>query len=140
MEMQVPLLERPVDTELMRSTRNRQFPARFQDYVPTSTTPTYMGHPFISQKQRSDVAKARASAAQPEPEPEPEPEPPVEEWSDPATSQITTEPNSFGVFRKYSSLSASSHNPKDTDPFSDIPSAQPGPHWGQGVNYPAGTL
>jgi len=124
MEMQVPLLERSVNTELTRSMRNRRFPARFQDYVPTSTTPAHMGRPFLTQKQRLEVARARASAAQPEPEPEPEL--PVEEPSDPAASQIITDPNSFGVFRKYSPFSVSSHNPKDTNPFSDIPSPQPG--------------
>jgi len=83
-----------------------------------------MGRPFLTQKQRLEAARARANAAQPEPEPEPEPS--VEEWSDPAASQIVTDPNSFGVFRKYSPFSVSSHNPKDVDPFSDIPSARPG--------------
>ena len=83
-----------------------------------------MGRPFLTQKQRLEVARARVSAAQPEPEPEPEP--PVEEQSDLVASQITTKPNLFGVFQKYSSFSISSHNPKDTDPFSDIPFAQHG--------------
>ena len=87
-------------------------------------TPAHMGHPFLTQKQRLEASRARVSAAQPEPEPEPEP--PVEEQSDLVASQITTEPNSFGVFWKYSSFSISSHNPKDTDPFSDIPFAQHG--------------
>ena len=77
-----------------------------------------MGRPFLTQKQRLEVAKAGASVA------EPEPEPPVEEWSNPAATQIITEPNSFRVFRKYSGSSAS-HNPEDDDPVSDIPSAQP---------------
>jgi hypothetical protein len=106
--------------------RDRRFPVRFQDYVPTSRTPAHMGHPFLTQKQRLEAARARASAAQPEPEPlMPEPEPPVDELTDPTASQITTEPDSFGVFRKYSSVSLSSHNPNDADPFSDIPSIQP---------------
>lgn len=37
-----------------------------------------------------------------------------------ARHQITTSPDPFGVFRKYASLP--SHNPDNTDPFSDIPS------------------
>ena len=52
METQVPLLERPVDPGLTRSTRNPRFPTRFQDYVPISTTPGYMVRPFVTQKQR----------------------------------------------------------------------------------------
>ena len=103
----------------MRSTRSRRLPARFQDHVPTSTTPAHMGRPFLTQKQRLEAARSAV-----EPEPELQPEPPVEELSNPAPSQITTEPNSFGVFRRYPSIS--SHNPKDADPFSDIPSALPG--------------
>jgi hypothetical protein len=133
MESQVPLLDRPADTGLTRSMRNRRFPARFQDHVPTSTTPTQTGHPFLTQKERLEAARARTGVAQPALEPEPEP--PVgersdgsnQESSDPAASEITTDPNPFGVFRKYPSASISSHNPKDTNPFSDIPSTQPGP-------------
>jgi len=85
-----------------------------------------MGHPFLTQKQRLETARARASATQPALEPS------TEEWSDgqgdpdATESQITTDSNLFGVFRKYPSTSVSSHNPKDTDPFSDIPSPQPG--------------
>lgn len=129
--MQVPLLERPVNTELTRSTRNRRLPARFRDCVPTSTIPAQMGHRFLTQKQRLDAVRMGASAALPELEPMPEP--PAEEWSDggqassdAVASQITTDPDSFGVFRRYSSTSISSHNPKDADPFSDISSVQPG--------------
>lgn len=128
-KLQVPLLDRPADTGLTRSMRNRRFPARFQDHVPTSTTPAQMGHPFLTQKQRSEAARARAGVA--EPAPEPMLEPPAEEWPDgqadpdAAANQIITDLNSFGVFRKYLSAYISSHNPEDTDPFSDIPSAQP---------------
>jgi len=38
--------------------------------------------------------------------------------------QITTPPDSFGVFRKYSSIP--SHNPDDPDPFDNVPSTSPG--------------
>ena len=89
-----------------------------------------MGRQFLTQKQRLEAARVRADAAQPEPGPGSEP--PAEEQSDEdgqansdaTPSQITTDPDLFGVFRRYSSASISSHNPKDTDPFSDIPSAQ----------------
>jgi len=39
-------------------------------------------------------------------------------------SHVTTSPDSFGVFRKYSSIP--SHNPDDPNPFSDMPSTSPG--------------
>jgi hypothetical protein len=142
MKSQVPLLDRPADMGLTRSMRNRRFPARFQDHVPTSTTPAQMGHPFLTQKERLEVARARAGVAQPAPESEPEP--PVGEWSDggnqagsdAAANQITTDLNSFGVFRKYPSASVSSHNPKDANPFSDI---QPGPAASCSATEPIGS-
>jgi hypothetical protein len=54
--------------------------------------------------------------------PEPNPEPRSDESKGDAAieNQMTTTPDSFGVFRKYSSLS--SHNPEDIDPFSNTPS------------------
>jgi len=71
-----------------------------------------------------EAAKARAAAAQPE-----HPESPQNEWFDENTGsepaqQITTNPDTFGVYRKYASIP--SHNPDDTDPFSDISPPLPG--------------
>jgi len=71
-----------------------------------------------------EAAKARADAARPEHDPELLLDQDSGEETNAVTQQITTDPDSFGVFRKYSSLS--SHNPDDDDPFSDIPSAPPG--------------
>ena len=76
-----------------------------------------------------EAAKARADAARAEHDPEP----PQNEESNgvsnngadlEATQEITTNPDSFNVFWKYTSIP--SHNPGDTDPFSNIPSASPG--------------
>ena len=128
--MQVPLLDRPADVELTRSARTRRLPARFQDHVPTSTTPTQMGRPFLTKKRQLEAMRARVATAQPEPELESA----TGEWSDEddqagseaTQGHITTEPNSFGVFRKYLSASTS-HNPSDANPFSDIPSARSRP-------------
>ena len=116
--IKVPLFEQEIETEVTRSTRNRRNPARFQDYIPTSAVPTQIGR-FLTKKQRLEAMKARADAAQPENDPEL----PSDEGSgagDP-TCQITTSPDTFGVFRKYSSLP--SHNPGAVDPFSDLPCA-----------------
>ena len=75
-----------------------------------------------------EAARARAAATQPE-----RPESPRNEWFNGGdndntgledTQQITTNPDSFGVYRKYASIP--SHNPDDTDPFSDISPAIPG--------------
>ena len=68
--IKVPLFEQEVDAGLARSTRNRRNPARFRDYIPTSTVPTQIGR-FLTKKQRLEAAKARADAAQPEHDPEP---------------------------------------------------------------------
>lgn len=73
-----------------------------------------------------EAAKARADATQPENCPDP----PLGEGSGGENDvadvprQIMTSPDSFGVFRKYSSLP--SHNPDDFDPFADIPSIPSG--------------
>ena len=117
--VKVPLLEQEIDTGSVRSSRNRRNPARFRDFIPTSTVPTQVGR-YLTKKQRLEAAKARADTTQPNDDPEPT----LGEGSsgsDPAiTEQIITSPDTFGVFRKYSSLP--SHNPNDIDPFSDIPS------------------
>ena len=118
--IKVPLFEQEVDAGLTRSTRNRRNPARFRDYIPTSTVPTQIGR-FLTKKQRLEAAKARADAAQPEHDPEPPSDEGASEENGPVTREITTNPDTFGVFRKY--LSLSSHNPEDIDPFVDIPSA-----------------
>lgn len=83
-------------------------------------TPAQMGCQFLTQKQRLEAERAGASVTHPGPEL------PAEEWSDggqesssAAESQITTDPDPFGVFWKYPPTCISSHNPKDTDPFPD---------------------
>ena len=66
-------------------------------------------------------------AAQPEHDPEPLSDERSDEDSSAGsdtTQGITTSPDSFGVFRKYSSIP--SHNPDDPNPFSDVPSTSPG--------------
>lgn len=110
---------------LARSTRNRRNPARFQDYIPTSTVPTQIGR-FLTKKQQLEAAKARADATQHERGPDSLSDEGFGEENDVADApqQIVTNPDSFGVFRKYSSLS--SHNPDDFDPFADTPSIQSG--------------
>ena len=123
----VPLLEQPIDTGLTRSARKRRDPARFTDYIPTSTVPSQLSHQFLTKKRRLEAAKAREAALQPEIDPEPPLDKCFDEDSnvDPEVSQqITTTPDSFGVFRKYSSIP--SHNPDDADPFDDVPSVPPG--------------
>lgn len=120
--VKIPLFEQEVNTGLTRSTRNRRNPARFQDYIPTSVVPTQIGR-FLTKKQRLQAAKARAEAMQPECGPEQTSDSGHEE-TEAVTRQITTDPDSFGVFRKYSSLS--SHNPNDVDPFTDTPSIPSG--------------
>lgn len=115
--LKVPLLEQEIDAGSVRSSRNRRNPARFQDFIPTSTIPAQLGR-YLTKKQRLEAARARVDDFQPECDSEPwldEPEGDIA-----ITNQTTTTPDSFGVFRKYSSLS--SHNPEDIDPLSDIPS------------------
>lgn len=119
----IPLFEQEIDTGLTRSARNRRNPARFQDYIPTSTVPTQLGR-FLTKKQRLEAAIARADAAQPEHGPDPPPDEGSGEENDLITQQITTDPDPFGIFRKY--LSLSSHNPDDVDPFADISPVPPG--------------
>ena len=122
--IKVPLLEQEIDTGLARSARRRRNPARFQDYVPTSKVPSQVGH-FLTKKQQMEAAKARAEAAQAYREPGPSSDERTgEDTGRPAAQQIVTSPDSFGVFRKYTSLS--SHNPGNVDPFADIHSAPPG--------------
>ena len=124
--IKIPLLDQAVDTGLTRSARNRRNPARFNDYVPTSTVPSQLSRQFLTKKQQLEAAKARAAATQLE-----QPNPPQNEWFDEdddntgleAAQQVTTSPDSFGIFRKY--VSIPSHNPDDTDPFSDISPAPP---------------
>ena len=116
--VKVPLLEQEIDTGSVWSSRNQRNPARFRDFIPTSTVPTQVGR-YLTKKQRLEAAKARADTALPNHDPEP----PLGEGSsggDTITEQIITSPDSFRVFRKYSSLP--SHNPNDINPFSDIPS------------------
>ena len=120
----VPLLEQKIDTGLARSARKRRDPARFTDYIPTSTVPSQLTRQFLTKKQRLEAAKERAAALQPEGDLEPLPgEYSNEEGgADPEVPpQIATTPDDFGIFRKY--LSIPSHNPDDADPFDDIPSA-----------------
>jgi hypothetical protein len=121
----VPLLERAIDTGLTRSARKRRDPARFTDYVPTSTVPSQLSHQFHTKKQQAEAAKARAALHT-----EGDLEPPPGECSDEdgdadpeVPQQITTIPDSFGVFRKYSSIP--SHNPDDASPLDDVPSVPP---------------
>lgn len=123
----VPLLDQAVDIGLTRSARNRRNPARFNDYIPTSTVPSQMNRQFLTKKQQAEAAKARAAAAQLE-----HPKSPENEWFDEddnngagsETTREITSPDSFGVFRKYTSIP--SHNPDDIDPFSDLSPALPG--------------
>jgi hypothetical protein len=86
-----------------------------------------MSRQFLTKKQQLEAVKARADAARLERDSEL----PQIEGSDEdngmdleATQEITTSPDSFGVYRKY--MSIPSHNPDDTDPFSDIPSTSSG--------------
>lgn len=117
----VPVFEQEIDTGLVQSSRTRRNPARFHDYTPTSNVPTQVGR-YLSKKQRLEAAKARADAVQPERDSELQSDRGSDSEGNPApvTHQITTSRDSFGIFRKYSSLS--SHNPDDIDPFSDMPS------------------
>ena len=122
----VPLLEQAVDTGLTRSARKRRDPARFTDYIPTSTVPSQLNHQYLTKKRRLEAAKARVATLQPESDPEPPPGECFDEDSsvDPEVpQQITTIPDSFGVFRKYSSIP--SHNPDDANPFDNVPSVPP---------------
>ena len=91
--------------------------------IPTSAVPTQIGR-FLTKKQRLEAAKARADDVLPERNSEPPSDQESGEGNDPGTWQITMNPDSFRVFRKYSSLP--SHNPDDIDPFADIPSVQSG--------------
>ena len=73
-----------------------------------------------------EAAKARVAALQPENNLEPPPGECFDEDSsvDPEVpQQITTTPNSFGIFQKYSSIP--SHNPNDANPFDNVPSVPP---------------
>jgi len=119
----VPLLEQEVDTGLVRSSRNRRNPARFKDYIPTSTVPVQVGQ-YLTKKQQLEVARVNADATQPECNPEPTSNEGSGEGDPSVAHQIITVPDNFGVFRKYSSLP--SHNPDSVDPFSDLPSAPSG--------------
>ena len=123
----VPLLEQAIDTGLTRSARKRRDPARFTDYIPTSAVPPQLSRQFLTKKRQLEAAKARAAATL---QNENDLEPPPGEYSDEDSSvdsevpqQITTTPDSFGVFRKYSSIP--SHNPDDIDPFDNLPSIPP---------------
>ena len=125
MVFKVPLFDREIDTGLARSTRNRRNPARFQDYIPTSTVPTQIGR-FLTKKQQLEAAKARADAIRSTHDPGPLSDEGSGGENDVADApqQIVTNPDDFGVFRKYSTLS--SHNPDDFDPFADTPSVPSG--------------
>ena len=103
---------------LVRSSRNQRNPAHFKDYLPTSTVPTQVGR-YMTKKQWLEAAKARADAAQPEHDPGLSSEG-SGKGGPPATHQISTDPDPFGVFHKYY-LSLPSHNPDDINPFSDLP-------------------
>ena len=120
----VPLLEQVINTGLTRSARNRRNPARFNDYLPTSKVPSQLSRQFLTKKQQLEAAKARADAAQLERDSEPlqnkgfDGDNDDNDGSEDAPQQVTTSPDPFGVFRKYTSIP--SHNPDNTDPFSDI--------------------
>jgi hypothetical protein len=120
--MKVPLLEQTVNTGLTRSMRKRREPARFKDFVPTSTVPSQMRRQYLTKKQQMEAAKAGAAAVQTEHDPEPMLADDGFGREDGMVSEvsqwITTDPDPFGVFRKYSSIP--SHNPDDIDPFEDI--------------------
>ena len=77
----------------------------------------------LSQQQRSRVAlKAKAQSLPPDPEPEHDTNGVGDQTtSENPTVHTTTNTSSFGVFRKY--LTISSHNPRDPDAFADIPIA-----------------
>lgn len=127
LKTKVPLLEQAIDTGLTRSARKRRDPARFKDYIPTSTVPSQLSRQFLTKKQKMEAARARAAAVEPECGPEPLSGEGFDEDSTAdlgALQQITTPPDSFGVFRKYSSIP--SHNPDDINPFDDIPSISSG--------------
>ena len=116
--IKVPLLERPVDTGLTRSMRKRREPARFRDDPPVSTAPSQMRHRHLARNQRLEATDDSLVAAQPEHDPELLP---AEDFISGTASEdpqrITTDQDTFGVFRKYSSVP--SHNPDDLDPFED---------------------
>ena len=80
-----------------------------------------MRNQYLTKKQRSEAVKARMAAVQLEQNPEPtltdnDPNEGGSTAEDP--KDIKTDPDSFGVFRTYSSLP--SHNPDDIDPFEDV--------------------
>ena len=100
--------------------RRGQEPAKFRDYIPTSTVPSQLRNQYLTKKQRSEAVKARMAEVQLEQNPEPTlPDNDPNEGGSTAEDpkDIKTDPDSFGVFRTYSSLP--SHNPDDFDPFED---------------------
>ena len=109
--------------------RKRREPARFSDFIPTSTVPSQMRRQYLTKKQRLEAAKAREAMAETEHDPGPVP---VDRSFDEedgtaleVSQEITTDPDPFGVFRKYPSIP--SHNPDDADPFEDIPFSSTSP-------------
>ena len=121
--IQVPLLDRAVDTELQRSTRNRRLPARFRDHLPTSAMPACLSQQYTAQKRWSEASsKAKESEVGVQlPPPDPEPQHGDDEiggqMGPENLAHTITNTNSFGVFRKY--FTVSSHNPQDPDAFAD---------------------
>lgn len=112
--LQVPLLERSVDTGLQRSTRTRRLPVRFRDPLPVA--PVYPSRRGGAQNQHE---KGKNVAEQPLLDER------IDSEDAPGSSLVITTPNSFGVFREY--LTVSSHNPQSPDAFADVLTAPPLP-------------
>jgi hypothetical protein len=86
-----------------------------------------MRHQYLTKKQHLEAAKEKVTTAESGRGSEP---PRTNNGFDEAGSaaldtplQVMIDPDSFDVFRKYSSIP--SHNPNDINPFEDIPSTSP---------------
>ena len=106
---------------MARSKRNRRVPARFQDYIPTSAVPAQVGR-YLTKKQQLEATRERANTARAEHDHEQLLDVRSDEGDLAVAEEITTSADSFGVFRKYSSLP--SHNPDDADAFADVTRSQ----------------
>ena len=122
--IQVPLLERTINTELQRSGRARRLPVRFRDSLPSPAVPAYLRQQCVTQERQSETLPAATESEVVIPPPDPEPQ--IDNIVGNQTASETpvahtTNANSFGLFRKYFSIP--SHSPHDPDTFADLPTA-----------------
>ena len=126
--LQVPLLERTINTELQRSGRARRLPVRFRDLLPSSAVPAYLQQQCLSQERQSGISPAEneLEAATPPLDSGSQHDDVVGDQTTPETLIAhTTNTNSIGLFRKYFTIP--SHSPLDPDAFADIPTATANP-------------